>query len=464
MPTLVLNAYSKAYPFISNRIKASVRTETSGAIIASIIDTTAGHPQRVWSFPGLPRNNYQFSLDEIDGGGAVVNNLALFSVVPGEIDGLLTRDDEQIQVGSTTGFDIGATSATFDGTGGKPNYIGWEIVPSELTGRGILVEGQDYSWDKLTGVFSLLIVDDNLQDGMWYNIHFNPILNPAGNSYPTITDFSINKVIASITIDESYFGKKLLAEPAGDYIEITLPDILTVPQGRRMMVEVGGDGVRCVKFTPVGGSLINWNSGVLYAIAGECFSIYVYERPSVAPEWRICEAFGNFRDVGRNVSCDSDIVEQQDKHFMNGASVSKFKYARLYEQFVLNLDPSQVVDYDDWATADNKYFYSLANSTDPSHVDEFHLPDRRGVFERNNTSGKSGDYAADKLKAHGHRVNTGGNGTGANPGKSLIRQSYNGDGYGSQGTGTGSGGPYIEVAGDDETAPKSYLINKFILV
>ena len=55
-------------------------------MVASIIDTTAGHPTRVYSFSGLPRNNYGFSLDEIDGSGNVVNNLALFDVVPGQVD------------------------------------------------------------------------------------------------------------------------------------------------------------------------------------------------------------------------------------------------------------------------------------------------------------------------------------------------------------------------------------------
>ena len=115
MPTVVLDAYSKAYPSITNRIRASVFLETDPfALVASIIDTTVGHPARVWHFPGLPRANYGFSLDEIDSGGAVVANLALFSVVPSQIDGTLVRDDEQIKVGTTPGFDSGLNSVFFD--------------------------------------------------------------------------------------------------------------------------------------------------------------------------------------------------------------------------------------------------------------------------------------------------------------------------------------------------------------
>lgn len=55
-----------------------------------------------------------------------------------------------------------------------------------------------------------------------------------------------------------------------------------------------------------------------------------------------------------------------------------------------------------------------------------------------------GGYQAEMMLSHSHKVKTGGSGTGADPGKSLVRQSYNGDAYQ---TGTSSGGPYIETVG-----------------
>jgi len=55
-----------------------------------------------------------------------------------------------------------------------------------------------------------------------------------------------------------------------------------------------------------------------------------------------------------------------------------------------------------------------------------------------------GGYQAEMMLSHSHKVKTGGNGTGADPGRSLIRQSYNGDAYQ---TGASSGGPYIETVG-----------------
>ena len=83
------------------------------------------------------------------------------------------RDDEQIKVGVTPGFVSGANSFTFDGTNGRPDYRGLSIVPSELNGRGIIINGLDYSWDAITGKFTLLLAGDKFIDESVYNIHFN---------------------------------------------------------------------------------------------------------------------------------------------------------------------------------------------------------------------------------------------------------------------------------------------------
>lgn len=457
MPTVVLDAYSKGYPAISNRIKASVLSATSPfAVVASIIDTTAGHPQRVFHFPGLPRNNYGFSLDEIDGGGAVVNNLALFDVVPSSIDGLLTRNDEQPQVDVTPGLVSGATSFTFDGTAGKPDYIGWEIVPSEIGGRGILVRGIDYSWDKVTGTFNLLIAGDQFNNGAYFNIHFEPIQNTAGNSYPTVTDFVINFITASTVLDDTYFGKKLICEPAGDYIEVTLPNIATVPDGRKMMVEVSGDSVKSVKFLTYGSDVINFLIGNLIAITGESFSIYKFSRPGGDPEWRVCEADGNFKTVGESVSDDSVQADVFGKELFDGRSLDKFKYARLFEEFVEHLPLAQVVDYDSWNTGNNKYFFSKANSADPGNANKFKIPDRRGLFERNNNAGKAGDFQDESIKSTGLTIEL-----------PLVQHIGSGPNFGI--TDGPLGAPPTKqlnctIGTGTETKPKNYLNNKYFRI
>jgi len=460
MATVVLDAYSKAYPSITNRIRASITLSNDVAIIDSIIETGV-HNARVWHFPGLPRNNYSFSLDEIDGSGVPINNLALFDVVPGTIDGTLVRDDEQIQVDTTTGFDSGLSSVTFDGTGGKPNYIGWEIVPSELDGRGILKEGLDYTWNKTTGEMVWLQVGDTLQTGTYYNIHFNPIINPAGNSVPTINDFTARIIVEDDNILVEDFGNTIIVEPSGVYLELQLPDITTVPQGRALSIETKaalGYSVSCVKILKEGATTINFLRGNLLMMNNESLQIYRFNRGVGDDEWRVRYPSGNFATVGQSISDDFTQVGVFCKQLLDGSIKNKYQYARIYEEVVLNLPGTQVVNYDDWATGNNKYFFSLANSANPANADKFYFPDRRGLFERNNNSGKSGDYRDDQIKVSNLQV--------------TIPQgnSYTGSG-GTGRFGRGSVSPndvIISVVGTlgtgDETSPKQYLINKYCLI
>lgn len=472
MPTVVLDAYSKAYPLITNRIRASVFLETDpAALIATIIDSTAGHPARIWHFPGLPRANYGFSLDEINGGGAVVNNLALFSVVPSQITGYLVRDDEQIKVGTTPGFDAGLQSVFFDGgetsPGSgifRPDYRGWIIVPSELTGRGILVKDVlDYTWDPITGEMVWSQAGDILQSGTFYNIHFNPLINSAGGSVPTVLDFSTRIVTETGNIEVTDFGNNIIIEPDGVYLELTLPDITTVPQGRLLTIETKkaiGTAVQCSKILPLGADIINFLSGNLYMMNNESLQIYRLKREDESNEWRVRCADGNFKTVGQSVGDDCIQSGVYCKQLLNGAIGDINQHARIYNEIVLNLPASQVVDYDVWAVGTlNKYFFSKANSSDPGNAGKFHFPDRRGVYERNNSNaGKAGDYSDDQIKISPLfiTINQGNSYTG-NGGPGIVGRgsnspnSFNVSVQGSVGTGT-------------ETHPKEYLINKYCLI
>lgn len=469
MATVVLDAYSKAYPSITNRIRASVYSESDPlAIVASIIDAIAGHPSRIWHFPGLPRDNYKFSLDEIDGGGNPINNLALFDVVPGQIDGTLTRPDEQPQVGITPGFVAGTNTFTFDGTGGKPNYIGWDIVPSELTGRGILVRGLDYSWDSLTGILVLLQPGDLFPAGLYYNIHFEPIASQTvPDSIPTIFDFSARVITANDAILVEDFGNSIIVEPGGQYIELTLPPIATVPKGRILSIEtikLIGTGMSCVKIIPDGSDIINFMDGSLFMMNNETLQIWKLRREDLSVEWRVRLCDGNFKNVGMESSEDLTSSLVYCKHLLDGAIESILQYARIYNQHILRLPGTQVVNFDDWATGNNKYLYSLANSANPSNANKFHFPDRRALFERNNNSGKAGDYSDDmvKISALSVTVSVGDSFTGP-PGVDWTAvaprfgRGFNGPSdYNLPVTASGGSGT--------ETVPKNYLINKFVLV
>lgn len=459
--TLTLKAYSGSYPSISNDIRASVAYASMPLALVDQIVESGTHDARTWSFDGLPRNNYRFYLDEIDGSGNVVKNLADFDVVPGIISGSLSRDDEQIQVGSTDGLVAGETSWTLDGSGGKKDYRGWKIVIDECTGRDILVEGVDYSWDITLGIFQLLLSGDQLQNLQWYNIHFNPQEEIQGNSYPTLSDFSTRLVTVTGNILSSDFGNKLLVEPSGDYMELTLPSLSTVVPGRPLSVEIGNIGYDlCVKFIPLGTDSINFFSSNLFACRNESFKIYSFLRSGV-PEWRIFDLDGNFKTVGNLVGFDN--THGVNCTVLDGSSISKFKYARLYDM-VLNLPVVQVVNYSDHENSINtKCLYSYANGSDM-----FYLPDRRDLFERNSgPTTASGTYHTDTIIFHKHKESIGQlpsppfgqdvpvqTGTGRYDGVAAARPDYVSNPINDSG----------DAVGNTETQPKNYRINKFVLI
>lgn len=363
MATVVLNAYSKDYPTIVNRIRASVYLETAPtAVVASIIDSTVGHPARTWSFPGLLRGNYKFSLDEIDVSDNVITNLALFDAVPGQADGVLVRNDEQVKVGTTPGFVVGSNSFIFDGNAGTPNYIGWEIVPSELTGRGVLVDGDDYTWDSVTGRFQLLHDGDIFSQDTVYHIHFNDKIDNTGSvSEFTVKDFKITYSQTARQLTPADWGKKLIIEPNGLFLTYMLPEAKTVPEGRTMDVEIDAPSDCCVQFQTSGSDVIKFLRGNLFALPKESFSIYRYTRNGI-PEFRVFNDVGNFRSVGQIVN----FIQMQAGVFnalqASGQVVSVDQYARLYNEVVLKLQLSQLVSFEEHElTPENKAKFSTAN-------------------------------------------------------------------------------------------------------
>ena len=284
--TTVLNAWSIAYPDITNRLKAVIYKQSDPlAEVASIIDNTAGHPARKWHFPGLDRTNYNFKLLEIDGGGLTVNVLANFDVVPGEIDGLLTRAEEQITEGSTDGFVGNTTGFVFDGTDGKPDYRGWEINVEVTGGSGTMVKGEQYTWDKMTGELQLQEPGNIIAPGAVWDVRFDAqdIVIPDS---PSNNDMPILYLDADTELAAADFGKKLIAEPVGNFMTITFPSIATVVEGRFLDVDlVAGADIKCVKFVTKDGEPIAWLQlprVAFYAHGNESFRIYKFNRPGQA--------------------------------------------------------------------------------------------------------------------------------------------------------------------------------------
>jgi len=455
MATVVINAYSIAFPTITNSIRVDIATQANPTAVVATQTKVSPHPERIWSFPGLTRTNYVFTMSEIDGSGAILRQLAFFDIVPGDLTDGIYRQEEQIKVGVTPGLVAGATNFVFDGTSGKPNYKTWEISPEMYGGVGTLIRGTDYSWDSATGTFAFLTAGQTFDSGQWLTIEFQPQAGGGALSVPTTQDFTMKLITANYTITTADFGTKIVVEPSGNFITLTLPNITTVATGRPLMIETkSAQEYRCVQIAPYSTNLIKFQFGKLFLMMNEALTIYRFVVTG-RNEWRIYNMMGNFQEVGRIVA--NDLANVYNRIPLDGASLDRFAYARLYNELVLRLPVSQVVNFDDWVN--NPTFYSLANSSVPANKDKFHVPDRRGLFERYNATPRVvGSYEPDAVGKHKHDYTeihansfTGATssiaGSGGVDPQGFPQQTFD--------TGTNMG---------TETTVKNYSIYKYILV
>lgn len=394
MATAVLDAWSSPYPSISNRIRAEVYYQDNpNALVDSIIDSTSGHPTRLYHFPGLERKNCRFELNEIDGSGNTIRNLAFFFVVPASIPDLLVRDAEQITVDTTPNLVSGTSVAVFDGTNGSPDYRGWTIAISEIAGSNFKIDQTEIDWQPTTGTLTLTQAGDVFSPHQVYEVLFNPQQVTAGGSVNTNLDVESVLVVSSFNLIPSDFGKRYIIEPNVDYLTVGFPDISTVVAGRNVWIEVGGNTPCTVELISLVSDTFNFLNGRILICPNEKVAVYNFIRSNspLTAEWRVTQSEGNFKTVGNLVHCYTPDNFNAIK--ANNATYDKFQYARLYDYIENVLQPlGLVVNYDSWATGNNKYMFSLANSANPSFADKFHVPDLRGSFHRNTNAGNAGTF------------------------------------------------------------------------
>ena len=407
--TVTLSVVSSAFPSVTNRIQGSVYAASDpSALISSIIDTTAGHPSRTYIFSNLVRQNYYFSLDQIDGSGNPVGNLAYMYCVPDAIGNYTFYDSVQITVDVTPGLTSGTNTFTFDGTSGKPDWRGLTFAISEIAGTNFLIDSTQFTWNSVTGVFTFTQTGNVFASGQVYEVIFNAISNPSGGALPSYIQFSSRIVTATGNIQVGDFGGTLILEPGGTNMVLTLPVIASVPFGVLLTLDASRSStMSCTRVVQQMGETLNFLRGNIYILPSETIGIYKFVRSSGVYEWRCLNADGNFKTVGQTVSDDLVQANVFNKIIPDGSSISSLQYARLYNEVVLNLPMSQVVNYDEWSYDANIHFFSLANSANPSYVNQFHLPDRRGLYERQlYGSFIAGNYLINAMISHEHETTT----------------------------------------------------------
>lgn len=482
MSTVALDIWTGAYPTITvNDITVNVYDQSAPlAIIATLV-----HPQPhladSWSFPGLNRVNLLFKIFEtVPITGAVVRQLGDdMNVVPGSKSGVNYRVTEQIEAGVTVGMTPGVNSFTFDGTSGTEDWRGWDIdTIDRMGGTGPMKKGIDYSWNPTTGKFMLLNGGDVFGPSEWFNVQFAAQIIDVTDSVPTsFPIFNTPKIItANYNVSAgSDFGGLLIIKPAGNYLELQLPDIATVVPGKLLIIEFAPfAGNKCIKILTQAAQIIDWkagNLGAIYMCPQESVALYRFIDPAgPTNQWRVFNPFGNFLRVGEHVNDDNIAANVFNKVPFDGIMKDNQQFARLYNEFVLALPGGEVVNFDDWATGNNIYKFSLANSAILANAGQFMVPLRFNTFERvTDGSRKPGDFQGQALQQHRHTTHGFGAiiGAGFNWFLSLIGGRYSAGG-GSDGFGGKKGAVDTNMQtgdfGGTETRPNNIAIRKYCMV
>lgn len=426
MATVNLNIYTSAYPSITNDIEINLYLQSDDTAVIATVRKAAPHGLHTWSFPGLTPSNYLFRIFEIAGSTIVQQLGDDMDVVPGSAGDVLFRATEQIEAGSTVGFTAGTNTFTFDGTGGTEDWRGWDIDTADRMSIGPMKKNLDYSWNKTTGVFTLLVSGDVFGPLEWFNISFAAQTSDVASSVPVIIPTVTATIVSgsSYTIDATTdFGKTILIDPSGNYAEIQLPDIATVTAGKIISFEMRRASVqKCAKILTMGADVIDWlagNRSDIFICPNEFISLYKFIDPAGPTSmWRVLNPIGNYATVGRQFNDDNLPVNVFNQILMDGADADVLQFARLYNDYVLQLAGGQAVNYDDWATGNNKYKFSLANSSIGANAGKFKIPDRRNAFDRNTDGTRiPGDYQIEMIGPHAHAeraYTAGGGGTGPN--------------------------------------------------
>jgi hypothetical protein len=451
-----LNIFTGTMPSIGNDMKYVVYK--SGEYPAETASQTfsAPHVARTVSFPGLQITNYIWKLLEVSG-ATVISERGSFNVVPDSDSPIKYKAPVEIEADVTVGFIAGINTFTFDGTSGTEDWRGYEIY-TERVGQGTMRKGVQYSWNSGTGVFLLLQAGDAFQPNELFNIEFGIISGVSSSGIPPQNLFTSVRVVTGNTVlTAADVGKKIIIKGLSNYFEITLPDINTVSSAIPIYFEAGIGSHKCVRIKTFTGQTIDWMKGVRDNIKiGVCETLVLYREPATTV-WRTHDYKGNFLTVGRIISSDAEPADEYNCIEMNGDSLSVNDYARLYEDFVLQLPPAQVCNFSDWGVANNKYKFSF------SSAGLFKVPDRRNMYERNSDgTNLPGLFMDDVIKSH---TITGSFRQGkSDDNESGVSGEYLRKSTASGGTNYGNITADMAYFGGTETRPKTVISRRYCLV
>lgn len=406
MATFTVNISTSATITTNDLRMALYKGSDPNTAVYFIDEAGPTHAARTWTFPGLEPVNWICRKLEISG-GVTLQVLEQFTFTPGS-------DDVEVKAPFYIEFDVTVIPNNSPNvfTSGLSTFvvsdwIGWDIV-AERIGTGTMKPAIDYTWNAVTGTFSLLANGDMFAPNEHFFITFLTKVVTGGGSGSSSVPAIFNQrmtVTGNTTILAEDIGKKILLKITGNYAEVTLPDITSVAENRVVFFEMQRNAtMKTVFIKTTGADIMDWLEGGLsgvYICPGESIALY-REKDGANNYWRVHDADGNFRQVGLEVNGYlsagnlTNIVEADG----GGASgLDRFQYARLYNRVVLKLPSIEKVAYSSWATGNNKYKYSNLDTGS----DKFRIPDLRGIVSKGaDSSNVPSFYELDQVGTHDH--------------------------------------------------------------
>ncbi|QES88874.1 hypothetical protein [Rhizosphaericola mali] len=448
-----------------NTVKVALYKTASPTVVYKSQELQGPLEQTEWAFPGLDIANYICKIYEVTD-GSITQTFDSFTIVPANKGAYLMKESIWVTAGVTDGFNSGVDTNTMD------DWAGWDIIV-EREGGGTMVVNDQYFWDKTSGTITLAYPGDAFGVGERLFIQFVPqqtddstggIPETSGSSIGFGTLKTIN---ADYTVSSSDFGNKLLALDGPDLFAVTLPDINTITPNQILYIEVGIGTTKNIQLNTASGQNISFIDGdrqTLYINQNEFIAIYKHQISTTQAKWRIHSFQGNFLQVGLEcASYGSNITggSPLNRVRLDGANLNVSQYARLYNDFVLKLPTSQVIDYASWTTsAATQAKYSLANANGI-----FRTPNLTGLFLRNAISPeRTSEFQATQNLSHFHPMTGNINPSTSGEGGIIVGKFTGKEAINDVNVLNGTEYRTMELNGGDEARPNNYAALKFIYV
>jgi hypothetical protein len=410
MPNVFFNL-KLTWASVTNDIRVSVyNTLDLNTPIASL-QQNAPHIDQQFSFPGLPRQNFVYKVLECEiNGSTVLQQLGKASFVAAN-DELQYKKPVLIQVGVDN---IPGTNTVWPAnvnTVNIPDFIGWEFEASGRPGQYPFkrdeVNQLDINWTSASGDLTLGTLGDVFQDTEYLYFEFQPIISQSsGGVGPGTTGNGFSDILvvtADTTLTTADIGKKILISPAGNYLEITLPDYTSGQANIITYFEMVGGSIKCAKILPHSGQAITWfNNHDLFICPGESFELYKRVVSTGVYQWRAQNLCGNFMNVGEFAYNDN---AEGNLTLLDGGNRDYQQYARLLDWISRN---SNAIAYATWSSAN--IFTRMKYSLKETSGNNFRVPDliTNPIYQRPVGAGQNpGDYIPQMLLMHQHMESIG---------------------------------------------------------